>query len=165
DYRRKIIENAEGTPYLLLQQHLALADEALTFVRFVGDAAVSAFFSETADRPRENKRDELFGKLSAWVSAGLTPALEEPLAQNVRSLRSGERPIEPFHWEIEFPEVFTDEGGFDAFVGNPPFLGGRRTTTLLSENYRDWLAQAPESSSNADLCSFFFRRAFDLICK
>jgi hypothetical protein len=33
--------------------------------------------------------------------------------------------ILPFHWELEFPEVFIGErGGFDAFVGNPPFIGG-----------------------------------------
>ena len=30
----------------------------------------------------------------------------------------------PFHWEIEFPEVFArDNPGFDAIVGNPPFAG------------------------------------------
>src|SRR5262249_4716817 len=124
EYRRRILENAEGTPYLLLQQHLALADEALTFVRFVGDAAAGAFFSGTTDRARENKRDELFGKLSAWVNSGLAPPLEEPLVESVKSLRSGDKPIEPFHWEIEFPEVLARESsGFDAVVGNPPFAG------------------------------------------
>ena len=30
-----------------------------------------------------------------------------------------------FHWEFEFPEVF-EKGGFSAFVGNPPFLGGTK---------------------------------------
>ena len=40
-------------------------------------------------------------------------------------LEAGEHPLRPFHWEIEFPEVFAREnGGFDAIVGNPPFLGG-----------------------------------------
>ena len=35
----------------------------------------------------------------------------------------------PFHWELEFPEVFLDDsgrprlgGGFDAVVGNPPYV-------------------------------------------
>ena len=37
-----------------------------------------------------------------------------------------------FHWELEFPEVFFDEtkrkenGGFDAVVGNPPYVGHER---------------------------------------
>ena len=40
-------------------------------------------------------------------------------------MRHGERPLVPFHWEIEFPEVFErDRPGFDAIVGNPPFMGG-----------------------------------------
>ena len=34
------------------------------------------------------------------------------------------QPVTPFHWEIEFPEVFDRENpGFDAIVGNPPFAG------------------------------------------
>ena len=34
------------------------------------------------------------------------------------------RPLRPFHWELEFPEVFAgDNPGFDAIVGNPPFAG------------------------------------------
>jgi Eco57I restriction-modification methylase/MmeI, target recognition domain len=165
EYRRKILENAEGTSYLLLQQHLALADEALTFVRFVGDAAVSAFFAETTDRARENKRDELFGKLSAWVSSGLTPALEEPLGQSVKSLRSGEKPIEPFHWEIEFPEVIArDSGGFDGVVGNPPFAGKNSLISSNRNGFLDWLKEIHEEShGNADLVAHFFRRAFDLL--
>ena len=41
-----------------------------------------------------------------------------------RRLRAGEHGITPFHWQIEFPEVFArDNGGFDAIVGNPPFRG------------------------------------------
>ena len=33
-------------------------------------------------------------------------------------------PVHPFHWEIEFPEVFDRKNpGFDALVGNPPFAG------------------------------------------
>ena len=76
-----------------------------------------------------------------------------------------EQPIQPFHWEIEFPEVFQREGpGFDAFVGNPPFAG---KNTLINGNragYLDWLKTLHEQShGNADLVAHFFRRAFDLL--
>jgi hypothetical protein len=27
-----------------------------------------------------------------------------------------------FHWELEFVDIFTDNGGFDLFLGNPPWL-------------------------------------------
>ena len=49
------------------------------------------------------------------------------------TLKQGAHPLTPFHWEIEFPEVFAREnGGFDAIVGNPPFLG--RKANLATEN-------------------------------
>ena len=37
------------------------------------------------------------------------------------------------HWPLAFPEVFLAPGrsGFDAIVGNPPFLGGQRITGAL----------------------------------
>src|SRR5262249_2052577 len=71
----------------------------------------------------------------------------------------------PFHWEIEFPEVFDrDNPGFDAFVGNPPFAG---RTTLSESNrrgYIEWLRLLHEKShGNSDLVAHFFRRAFNLL--
>ena len=82
-------------------------------------------------------------------------------------LRRSETPLAPFHWEIEFPEVFERENpGFDAIVGNPPF-GGKNTVGAANRTgYPDWLKQAhKESHGNADLVAHFFRRAFDLARK
>ncbi|HYR89317.1 MAG TPA: DNA methyltransferase [Terriglobia bacterium] len=165
EYRRKILENAESTPYLLLQQHLALAEEALAVPRLIGDAAVSSFFSSDTDRAREKRRDELFAQVSAWMSAGLNPDLEEPLTAGVASLRSADRPIAPFHWEIEFPEVMARENvGFDAIVGNPPFAGKNTLINGNREGYLDWLKTIHEEShGNADLVAHFFRRAFGIV--
>jgi hypothetical protein len=43
------------------------------------------------------------------------------------------RPRRTFHWAIEFPEVFARErSGFDAIVGNPPFIGGQKLTGRLA---------------------------------
>ena len=43
----------------------------------------------------------------------------EPAKQIVRALRAAKR---FFHWELEFPDVFTEKGaGFDAIVANPPW--------------------------------------------
>ena len=37
-----------------------------------------------------------------------------------------------FHWPLEFPEVFDErKGGFDACIGNPPFMGGQKITGFL----------------------------------
>ena len=77
----------------------------------------------------------------------------------------GNPAIHPFHWPIEFPEVFQRQNpGFDAFIGNPPFAG---KNTLINGNragYLDWLKVLhAESHGNADLVAHFFRRAFDLL--
>jgi hypothetical protein len=85
-------------------------------------------------------------------------------------LKAGPKGVNPFHWELEFPEVFrlNERGGrttgFNAFVGNPPFLGGKKISTNLLPTYRDWLAVIFEhSNSNSDLVSYFFRRTFELL--
>lgn len=68
------------------------------------------------------------------------------------------------HWPLAFPEVFVGQGGFDAMVGNPPFLGGKRISTVLGTTYNTFLAAVhPPASKNADLVAHFFRRAFCLL--
>ncbi len=72
----------------------------------------------------------------------------------------------PFHWPLEYPEVFLrDNGGFDAFVGNPPFLGGQRITGVAGTIYRDWLVKqvAEGRRGSADLVTYFFLRAYSLL--
>lgn len=69
------------------------------------------------------------------------------------------------HWPLEFPEVFyRDNSGFDAIVGNPPFLGGRRITTVMGRAYNRYLAALHTGAGrNVDLVAHFFRRAFSLL--
>lgn len=72
----------------------------------------------------------------------------------------------PFHWPLEFPEVFARErGGFDGMVGNPPFLGGKRITGVAGTAYRDWLVAhiAERRRGSADLVAYFFLRAWSLL--
>lgn len=50
------------------------------------------------------------------------------------------RSVNPFDWADEFPDVFKDEGGFDAIVGNPPYIDVKEmpveVKTELSRTYR-----------------------------
>ncbi|MBU9359838.1 ATP phosphoribosyltransferase regulatory subunit [Burkholderia multivorans] len=64
----------------------------------------------------------------------------------------------PFHWPLEFPEVFVDgKGGFDAMVGNPPFIAGKRLTTRLGEAYTFGIKRiVSDTKGAADLCAYFF---------
>ncbi|MDW8373951.1 MAG: SAM-dependent methyltransferase, partial [Planctomycetota bacterium] len=79
--------------------------------------------------------------------------------------RHAELPLVPFHWEIEFPEVFQRERpGFNVIVGNPPFAGHVTLVEGHPLGYSDWLHTAfPESAGKCDLVAFFFRRAFTLL--
>ena len=140
-------------------------------MRLFGDLVIAAFFEGSKPKERRARRDEYAGA----VFAGEFECYRDSMEQRRRE----DPPFAPFHWEIEFPEVF-DRGpsatsehrtrahrrskGFDAIVGNPPFLGGKRISTNLGDGYRDWLADVHAgSSSNADLVAHFFRRAFDLL--
>ena len=156
DLRRRIREAEEGVSDQEVQELWDKAQVELGKVRLIGDLVLAAFCEGVKSREREAKRSEYASAIVSGEAEFFRRWLEE--------WRHSERPLVPFHWDIELPEVFERENpGFDAMVGNPPFLGGRRTTTVLGEVYRDWLALVPESSSNADLCSYFFRQCFGLI--
>ncbi len=73
-------------------------------------------------------------------------------------------PRRPFHWAIEFPEAFA-RGGFNAIVGNPPFMGGQRIRGAFGDYYRQYLVEAiTEGLPGAvDLVGYFFRRAYSLM--
>lgn len=72
---------------------------------------------------------------------------------------------DPFHWPLEFPEVFQKvNSGFDAIIGNPPFLGNRlwkgASGDSLTDIARMLLGKAP---GKIDLSVVFHRRAADLL--
>ena len=73
------------------------------------------------------------------------------------------KPRRPFHWAIEFPRCSREtEAGFDAIVGNPPFLGGQKLTGSFGTSYREYLVSwlANGASGSADLVAYFFLRAY-----
>jgi hypothetical protein len=76
-------------------------------------------------------------------------------------LQHGSSPHRTFHWPLEFPEVFVNRDGFDAIVGNPPFIGGKRITGALGQPYRDYLLEyiAGGQRGHADYVAYFFLRA------
>ncbi len=72
----------------------------------------------------------------------------------------------PAHYPLLFPEVFTDgRCGFDAIIGNPPFLGGKKVTGALGVNYREHLVASVANNvrGHADLVAYMLLRADGLI--
>ena len=72
---------------------------------------------------------------------------------------------QPLHWAIEAPDVVLQRGGFDAIVGNPPFLGGKRVSGAIGVEFREFLVHvvACGVKGNADLVAYFLRRACSLV--
>lgn len=160
--RQDILDAGDEGTFAFKEQKLAVADEALGLVRFAGNLAVAAFFAADKDKKREEKRDEYLARLAEYLRTGniaLRPTKEEA------TLGQGPHPIEPFHWEVEFPEVFgRKDGGFDVIAGNPPFAGKNTIADGNRDGYLDWLKSVHvESHGNADLVAHFFRRAFNLL--
>ena len=152
--RRRIREADDSVSELELRQLCDDARRETDNARLLGDLALAAFFEGAKPKQREDLRRQFADAVQRGEMHGYVGWLEES--------RRKEPPFAPFHWEIEFPEVFERENpGFDMVVGNPPFLGGRRISTTLGGAYRDWLIVVhTESNSNSDIVAHFFRRAF-----
>jgi type I restriction-modification system DNA methylase subunit len=87
------------------------------------------------------------------LEAGLTPTVTTDYEE-----------WKPLHWIIAVPDVM-DRGGFDAIIGNPPFLGGQKLTGAMGTNVRDWFVNvlANGKKGSADLVAYFFLRALSLL--
>lgn len=150
------------------------SEDALDRVRLLGDLVVGAFFSGKTDKEREKERVRRLDLVLAWLRDG------GPAPDSLRELqRDIHARLPVFHWMVEFPEVFYGErpdpldgnrihadAWMDAFVGNPPFMGGWQISGTFGETYRDWLLQLHEGAhGNSDLSAHFFRRADTLLGK
>jgi len=162
EQRRQIREAPDGMSEALLRERLTAADGFIDPGRRYGDLVVSAFFAADNDRKRKERLESLAEDLAAQPSQ-FDVTRHQRLEAAVGALRSGPHPVLPFHWEIDFPEVFDrDNGGFDAFVGNPPFMGGTRMSEMYGMSYFQWLiGQYPPCEHHCDLVAYFFRRCFD----
>jgi hypothetical protein len=94
-------------------------------LRELGDWWITPFYSEDfrKDAATWRRARRLIERGQPFAEPGIAALFE----QTRRYIRDE---IRPFHWEIEFPEVFfkdigerRDDHGFDAIVGNPPWEG------------------------------------------
>ena len=157
ELRRCIREAGETTTERELQLLWKDARDELNEITLFGDLVLAAFFEADKLKKREAKRAEF----ADAVVSGNADRYRDWLAER----RDQEPPLVPFHWELEFPEVFDRENpGFDAIVGNPPFAGKNTVAAANVPYYPDWLKQMHEGShGNADLVAHFFRCAFGLV--
>ena len=161
--RRRIRDTLGEEGEDVLRPLLDRADTILDPARVIGDAVCAAFFAHGKAPDRKRAQAELE---SAYLTAGQTwlRALEAGSAMRARMAAEGHA-WHPFHWDIEFPEVFErDNPGFDVVLGNPPYAGKNTYAKGNAPGFPEWLqAIHPGAHGNADLSAHFFRRAYALI--
>ncbi|MFD9946738.1 Eco57I restriction-modification methylase domain-containing protein [Nonomuraea sp. NPDC059023] len=183
--RREIAELPLGSdPLEGLRQKRALLAEAellTTQARLFADLTVGAALAY-AGRGEAGLRD---GSVAAanhvrLISGGSVKAEFEAREQRQAWLDTdkvrGGFDRQPIHWPLVFPEVFEDvsgpvprAAGFDAIIGNPPFLGGTKITGSLGTAYREYLAEAiargERAGGRVDLVAYFVLLAHDLLSR
>jgi hypothetical protein len=100
---------------------------------------------------------EAYSRRASTDTATLEEQVSFVLTDRSRSVRR------PAHFPLLFPEVFQgDHPGFDAVIGNPPYLGGGDISGILGGEYRTHLRDAVAYGKRAkrpDLVAFFFLQA------
>ncbi|MBD2076988.1 restriction endonuclease [Phormidium sp. FACHB-592] len=178
--KRQELENFSVSDIADIQKKKQLnreAEAAIAHVRHVGDFLVAEALAQVG------KTSDLTDEEIQVLAEVVIEALDEPdaekrnreiaaiLAKTERMMNLGNperQRRKPFHWLLEFPEVFLQEDsakGFSAIVGNPPFLGGSMITGILGTEYRDLLVEsiAYGKRGRSDLSAYFFLRSYSLL--
>jgi hypothetical protein len=133
-----------------------LDGKGFTFLKTMADSQVAQFFipKTTANKDKlitDNEYRQILAGQKGWQ--GQKTAMATAVAQKERI----------FHWFLEFPEVF-QQNGFDCILGNPPYLGGSKISGFFGNDFLNYLkinyAPAPGLT---DLVAYFIRRDFSII--
>jgi len=160
DIKKIVVDEVEDAEYKarILQE----SETLLEWLKVAGDLVIAPILESTDGKRQKSltasNRDAFIGYLD-----------EQKDIQSLRkAAKSQLNKYKPFHWHIEFPEVFLrTNSGFDTIIGNPPFKGGQHLTGLLGASYRDYLVNilAKGKKGSADLCTYFFLNSFNKLAE
>ncbi|MDP9444798.1 MAG: hypothetical protein M3P83_10835, partial [Actinomycetota bacterium] len=154
EHKARLLTEAEGAA-----APLHVVADALT------GAGLHAATLSAAQRDAVFRR--LFGAMWTYDADPDSPALGPFLEFVNAGLPEGKEDRRPLHWPLVFPEIFTDTNtpGFDAVIGNPPFLGGKKISGATGDDYLAWLAawDGRGIRGNTDLAARFLLRADALL--
>ncbi|GAA1190188.1 BREX-1 system adenine-specific DNA-methyltransferase PglX [Prauserella alba] len=166
--RRKLTEVDGSTLEGLNRKRAILEESALktSRARIFADLAVGAALAHAG----RGGRGLAAGSIAAADYARRFDTAEMEARKQAREwldtdLPDGNLARETLHWPLAFPEVF-EQDGFDAVIGNPPFLGGAKLRPTLGRSYREYLASAIANGvkgTNTDLIAYFSLRAHELL--
>jgi hypothetical protein len=152
------------------------ASDALAPFKRILDVYTSRWFGNTPTRVTAKRRTEvvdptinflLSSDSEAWINETSAlddlPDHERPIAETAASAVRRER---FFHWELEFPEVFYEkgarktDGGFDAFIGNPPYVR-QESLGAIKPYLQDRFGDVYKGT--ADIYVYFYARGYDVL--
>ena len=147
-------------------------EEDLEVLTRVANAIVAAGLDPEVEAKFGKRLNEVYGDLAVALGrafpadgAGDDAVLEAILTRGLTpTVPTDYERWRCLHWPLAVPEVM-ERGGFDAIVGNPPFLGGQKLTGAMGDNVREWFVNilAEGRRGSADLVAYFFLRAFSLL--
>ncbi len=147
-------------------------EEDLKFLTRVADAIVAVGLNPTIGAKPGKRLNEAYRDLAVALGRAFPAEGAGDNSSLKAILERGLTPTVPtdyerwycLHWPLAMPEVMK-RGGFDALVGNPPFLGGKKISGAMGANLRGWLINvlAGRPADNADLVAYFFLRASSLL--
>ncbi|WP_417373273.1 Eco57I restriction-modification methylase domain-containing protein [Haloferax chudinovii] len=164
----------------LFQELLAIDNETLDDIK-----SMEELYGEIRDDPLYHRLFELANVHTAeQFGLDVPPGVYETMAGAVEDEAEWEEVAEKpwfaeaqamasreqfFHWELEFPEVFfgddgemAEDAGFDAVVGNPPWLGTR--TGIMAEGLVEYLREEYISATGQfDLAAVFLDQGVSLV--
>ena len=162
EQHRESIHAIPDHDFLSKEKENHIAEEALNSIRLKATLAIAAFFNGANTKQREANLIEYRYWLERLGEDEKAPA---EIKKIVKGITTGDRSIIPFCWEVEFPEVFhRNNSGFDAIIGNPPFLGGKKISTIHGKEFLSFISSLKgENRGAGDLVGYFFLRSFSLL--
>ncbi len=145
------------------------ARRKLESVELIADAMIGeALRTGGNSKALENALDTLATMAGDFLSGN--EKMGEQIARQARdglilNIRGARIKRKPFHWAIDFPEIFAQRNGFDAIIGNPPYMGGQKISGHFGDSYRSYLVEyiASGRKGSADLCAYFVLRSWKII--
>jgi hypothetical protein len=166
--KRRALEDLPSNDLTQIEtkNHLhAEAEAATAKVKALADCLIALELRGLDGNAYEDQRIKEAEKVQLLMKHDSDARIEIPNPQSELACAAGESLSgrRPFHWPVEVPEVFA-HGGFDVFVGNPPFLGGKRITTIYGDEYASEIRRSIIGRKGAaDLAAYFLVRSFSLL--
>jgi len=127
------------------------AEEAVAKLSAAADVLVSVELKGLKGRAYEAEREAVADHMMACWAKGFNE-LQDYATQKLAKQSC-------IHWALTYPEII-QRGGFDAFVGNPPFMHGSWISSTYGDHYADFLRQITDGATGkVDFAVYFLRRA------